>query len=233
MLEYIAKNENPTKNDVVRYMKNQHDPSYRLTRVPTLAKINEFEKSGKINVSKRDRRGQAQHLSINNENKFIQIKKDLEEIEPFINKTNQYFARRKAHDLEEIDELSKSEDEEKQKNLDKRIALIIQLDGLHRLTMNRILDDLYHLTVTTNLPREDSERFVTKIIELKSKLQYHEWTVKIENTFFKLQLGIMRRVQRDIKESGLEDYFEGINLKGKVIDPLQATIENFKQVLAN
>ncbi len=171
-------------------------------------------------------------MSINDKNKFIQIKKHLEEIEPFINKTNQYFAIRKAHDLEENDQL-KDEDERERNNLDNRITLVIQLDDLYRLTMHRILDDLYHLTVTTNLPREDSERFVTKIIELKSKLEYHEWTVNIENTFFNLQLVSMRKIQRLIKESGLEDYFEEKELKGKVIDPLQARIENFKQVLAN
>jgi hypothetical protein len=231
ILEYIEENKNSTKNDVVRYMQNHHDPLCRLTRVPTLAEINKFEKFGIINVSKRDRRGQAQRLSINDKIKFNQIKIVLEEIEPFINKTNQYFAIRKAHDLEENDELSKSEDE--QDKLAKRITLLIHLDDLYRLTMNRILDDLYHLTVSTNLPKEDSERFVKKIIELKSKLQYHDWTVKNENTFFNLQLANMKQIQRLIKESGLEDYFEEKNLKGKFIDPLKGRIENFKQVLSN
>ena len=100
ILEHIAENENCTKNDVVKYMKNYPDPLCRLTRVPTLAEINKFEEFQKINVSKGSRQGQAHRLNINDKNKFNQIKIELEEIEPFINKTNQYFAIRKAHDLE-------------------------------------------------------------------------------------------------------------------------------------
>lgn len=233
ILEYIAENENSTKNDVVRYMKNYHDRSCRLTRVPTLDEINKFEKFGIINVSKGDRQGQAHHLSINDKNKFNQIKIELEEIEPFIKKTNVYFTRWLIEDLEEINELSGNEGEEKQKNLDNRILLINDLDRLYRHTMHRSLDDLYHLIVSTNLPREDSERFVTKIIELKSKLEYHEWTVKNENTFFNLQLANMKQIQRLIKENDLEDYFEGKKLKGKLIDPLKARIDDFKQILSN
>jgi hypothetical protein len=111
ILNYSAENENPTENDVVRYMKDYHGPLCRLTRVPTLAEINKFEEFQKINVSNGDRQGQAHHVSINNDNKFTQIKKDLEEIEPFIKVTNEYFRRCLKEDLEENEEISKGQDE--------------------------------------------------------------------------------------------------------------------------
>ena len=214
-------------------MKNYHDPSCRLTRVPTLAELDKFEEFQKINISKGDRRGQAHRLSINEKNKFNQIKEQLEEIEPFINKTNQYFAIRQRHDLEENEELSKSEDEEKQNKLNKRIRFTVELERLYKNTVHRILDDLYHLTVTTNFPQEDSERFIKKIIELKTRLAYHEWTFDIENSFFNLQVAHMRQIQWLIKQDGLEEYFEEKNLKGKFIDPLNARIDNIKQILSN
>jgi hypothetical protein len=43
----------------------------------------------------------------------------------------------------------------------------------------------------------------------------------------------MRKIQRLIKQEGLEHYFEEKNLKGKFIDPLQARIEDIEQILSN
>jgi hypothetical protein len=42
---------------------------------------------------------------------LIQIKKDLEEIEPFIKLTNEYFRRHLKEDLEENEEINNGQDE--------------------------------------------------------------------------------------------------------------------------
>jgi hypothetical protein len=232
ILNYIAeKKGKATKNDVVRYMTDYDNPLYKLSRVVTLDVINEFESFDIINVSKGDRRGQAHYLSINDKNKFNQIKKELSDTESFIKQTNEYFRRRQTENLNEIGAANNSEDKEKQNKFDERIKLVIELDRLYRLTMHRILDDLYHLTITTNLSRQDSERFVKKIIELKAKLEYHQWTVKNEMSFFNLQIANMKKNERLIKQQGLDDYFEEKKLKDKFTDPLTAKVENFVDFL--
>jgi hypothetical protein len=87
MLDFIFKNKGRiTKNDLVAYM----DKKGYLSRVPTLRKIHEFESTGKINISrgKGNRKGQAHHLSINNQNVYNRIYNWLTEIEDILNKIN-------------------------------------------------------------------------------------------------------------------------------------------------
>jgi hypothetical protein len=88
MLDFIFKNRgSTTKNDLVDYM----DKNGYLSRVPTLRKINEFESTGKINISRGNgnRKGQAHRLSLNNQNVYNRIFKWLTEIEDILNKINQ------------------------------------------------------------------------------------------------------------------------------------------------
>lgn len=64
-------------------------------------------------------------------------------------------------------------------------------------------------------------------------LAYHEWSIDVEKTFFKLQAFNIREYERHIKQAGLEDYFEERQLKTKLIDSSKARIEKFQQFLAN
>ena len=75
----IEKQGTATKNDVIKYMEKYS------SRVPTLDMIKELEDTGIINVNKNDnRRGQAHYLTINHNNEFNRINKELSEIELII-----------------------------------------------------------------------------------------------------------------------------------------------------
>jgi dihydrofolate reductase len=217
-------------------MDNYPDPLLRLSRVKTLQILNEFEVDHKINVSKGVRRGQGHYLSINDQDKFNLIRNELEEIESFIKQTNQYLSRRLEENNQDV-ELSDSPDKDKRIKYEKRVLITIGLEQLYKQTAHRMLDDLYHVTATSKLSRQDSERFIKQIIELKLKLAYHEWSIDIEKGYFKTQNAGMRKIDRDIKQAGLDDYFEGKGLKdkglkNKLIEPYNTRVQKFTEFLS-
>ena len=143
-------------------------------------------------------------MYINYTSTFSRIEKELKDIEPFIKRTNQYFTKRLKENCEDV-ALSNSDDEDKRIKYEKRAYFSLEQERLYKLTAHRMLDDLYQVTTTSDLSRQDSERFIKKIIELKIILAYHEWSIDNEKSFFKLQAANVRGYEQHMKEAPLQN----------------------------
>jgi len=156
----------------------------------------------------------------------------LTELETLINKMNQYLNRRLTECRELIPELDTNQDEDKQKESTKRLQLVLELERTYKNTVTRMLEDLFHITTEIIQSEKDKSLFHKKIVELKSRLAYHDWSVDLEKKFFDLQIANMKNYMR-IAESqrGTKNYIKGEKIKSYFIEPLITRINNFKQIL--
>lgn len=221
VLDYIAEHSGlVTKNDVVTYIEK------KLSKPTTLELLNKLEKEKKINVLRGDRRGQPHYLSINDKNQFNQIKQQLSRTENFIKEVNQYLQRRNVDNIYDIP-LKEYEDPDKEIKLDNRIDFVNKLYYYYYDIFRRILDDLFHITATSNLSKEDSERFLKKIIELRSKLKYLPWSKENEKKQLKTDISNIKRLIRRFERDGLEDYIKEKWIKSKFAEPSVQEINHF------
>lgn len=224
ILKYIAENNGlVTKNDVVSQIKHE------LSKPTTFEFLKKLEREEKINGPKGKRKGQAHYLSINDKNKSNQIKEQLSTIEKLIKDKNQYLSRRFEEIYQQIEETKHNEDTNAQTRLDHQQDLVNDLEYYYKNTVTRILEDLYHIiTSSRNLSNEDSERFLIEIIELKSQLQYHEWSKDIEKTRYGMDVRNINNLIRRFEKDGLDDYIRGKLIKNRFAEPLIQRINDFK-----
>jgi hypothetical protein len=219
ILDYIAKRRGlATENDVVRHIRG------KLSKPPTLKLVDQLEAEGKISVL-RGRKGQRHYLSINDQNRFNQIKKQLTNLEKFIKEINQYLQRRNDENNEDV--YLEENEEEKTIVLSKRLDLINNLYYYYYDIFKRVLDDLFHITVTSHLSRSDSDLFLEKIIELRSKLKYLAWNKNTQKGHYRIDIVNINRLIQRFEKSGLADYMEEKQLKSKFADASIFEINNF------
>jgi hypothetical protein len=220
--KYIEENAGTTENKVVEHMTNNKISS----RMTTLDKIDSLRNRKII----RDlQEGNSFHrLYVDDVSTFSKIEKELAEIEHFINKGNSYFRERVEENRAKANSDMRNEIEEM--TLTKRIEYVNLLEFKYRETVTRMLEDIFIIS-NTNLSKQDSERFYKKIIELKTKLAYHDWTKDIEKTYYKRQIQNIKTIERNMKEKGLEQYLEENNLDTKFLRPFEAKIQKFMNSL--
>jgi hypothetical protein len=223
ILDYIAGRRGlATENDVVRYIVGE------LSKPPTLKLIDNLESEGKINIQ-RGRKGQPHYLSINDKNRFNQIKQQISSLENFIKEINQYLQRRNEENKKETEKDFESTQVDKGKafEMDNRISFVDGLYYQYYDAFKRILDDLFQVTTMSDISKDDSEIFLKEIIELKSKLKYRPWTEDNEKNLFKVHISKINNLIRKFERSGLEDYIEEKQIKSKFAQPLISKINDF------
>jgi len=222
VLDYIAKLRGlATVNGVVRYVEGN------LSKPPTLKLIKNLESERKINI-RRGRKGQSHYLSINDKNQFNQIKKQLLTLENFIKEINRYLQKRNEENDNDISlNLDENEEDVRAIKMDNRIGFVNDLYKNYYDTLKRILDDLFHVTTMSDLPKEDSENFLKKIIELKSQLKYLPWSKVNEKKLLAIHISNINKLIRKYERSGLEDYIEEKQIKNEFVKPLIQKINAF------
>ena len=194
VLDYIAEHGGKvTKNDVVKYLGDGD-----LSKPPTFKLLNRLEDERKINVQ-RGRKGQPHYLSINDKNQFNKIKQQLSNLRNFVKEINEYLQRRNVDNINDIP-LKEYEDGHKAIELGNRIDFVNHLYYRYYDILKRILDDLFHITSTSNLSKEDSERLFEKIIELESKLKYLPWSKENEKKYLKADISNIKSLIRRYEE---------------------------------
>jgi hypothetical protein len=223
ILQFIKENEGCTKTKVMVFMENKKYASPLTTYKTIQNLINE----GKI-ISRPDKTNtQKHHLFINHKNRFNQIKKEISQIESYIEQTNGYLRELFDDNLKHIADLEKS-DEDKEIDFNHQTDFYRQLETIYRQEATRMLEDFFHIVATSNLPVKDIQLFHRKIIELKSRLAYYTWSITTQKSIYRSQIASMKNYIR-IAESqkAIEQYIKEKDIKNKFTEPLTSKVENF------
>lgn len=234
ILEYIKSNPGTTKTAVIRYMENNKYCSIKTTHDIIMKLIDDK----KVIFRKDENNSQIHHLIINEQNTFIKIHKQLSNADSFIRKKNQYLyklfeeIRNNSAKLHKQNEDEQKEDEIKhqerilhvQRNATRHTELI------YTTIVSRILEDLAIITIKANLPEEESKAFLTKIVELKSKVapDYYKWDREKERIFLNSQIREIKQWEKAMKSQRvLEDYAEKKGIEIKLLGPLEEMTNHF------
>jgi hypothetical protein len=171
---------------------------------------------------------QIQHLFVNPKSQFNLIKNKLSDIEYYIDDTNGYSRELLDDNRKRIPDLAERPDEDKERDYNHQIDFYRQIESICRQEATRILEDIFHIVATSNLPDKDKQLFHKKIIELKSKLAYYTWSIPTQKNIYRSRIANMKNYMR-IAESdkGIELYIKEKDIKNKFTEPLISKLENF------
>jgi hypothetical protein len=225
VLDYVAKRKGlASENDVIK-----HIDGY-LSRPPTLKLIDKLESEGKISI-RRGRKGQRHYLSINDKSRFYQIKNELSSLESLIKENNLYLRRRNEEINIEIENdipLKENEQKNRATKMDSQIPFVNDLYYNFYDALKRLLDNLFYQITTSDLSKEDSEKFLKKIIELRSQqLKYQPWSKNNEKELLRINIGKINNLIRRFERAGLDEYIEKKQIKNKFAEPLILKINEF------